>query len=202
MDAYGEYVLATDVRRAVETTVRTWQRDYLEQVGARQGYTPGQLPQFRSFPARFDFDKNPEDQLPSCVIVASSVGDLDRRGDGHYRGNWAIAVGCVASANDYDATYKLCETYTAAVRLILVQHGSLGGIASGMQWQGERYDALTVENMPSLVAGTVQAVVTIDQLVNAMMGLQLPTSPDDDVPVQPQLDTIESTLVTIDRKDV
>ncbi|MCA1782241.1 MAG: hypothetical protein LC679_08735, partial [Intrasporangiaceae bacterium] len=166
-------------------TLKTWMPTYLALVSEHDGRSVP-LPGFRSYVSSLDTDKFSEDQTPSCVVVAPGTFDEPvRRGDNSYDIQWSVGVGVVVSGQTVENTFELCELYTAAVRLCLLQQASLGGVASGTDWLNERYDELLVEDLRTIAAGVVQFVVTVE---TAFRQAPAPLQPADasGVPVPPE----------------
>lgn len=155
------------VRLAVRDTIRTNLRGYLDAVAVQDGRAAGALPEFRSYVSSFDTDKFQEDQLPTCVIVAPGMAEAPvRRGSGKYEATWAVAVAAVVSGQNRENTFELVELYAAAIRAVLVNGKSLGGIATATEWLDERYDELAFEDLRTIAAGIVHFAVTLEVVIS------------------------------------
>jgi hypothetical protein len=185
MNVYGRIITRGDVRDAVTAHLKDWAKAYIGEVAVQRGKERCDLPQFRSF--RFsteDVDKWAEDQLPACVIVCPGLADApDRQGDGIHDGEWSVGVGVIVSGRDQDSTDELVGIYTAAVRAALVQHPSLGGFASGVEWIDEDTIAnLGFDDSRTIAGGRVVLKVKVDSVVDSFAG---PKAPPDDPCVDP-----------------
>jgi hypothetical protein len=81
-----------------------------------------------------------------------------------------------------ETTADLVELYTAAVRMAMLQHPSLDGLALGTRWIDESYDELEYDDSRTIAAGLVNFGVDIDAVVDAFGG---PKTPPDD-PCRPR----------------
>jgi hypothetical protein len=191
MTIYGPIVTGQDVRDAAEATIKLWLPAYLAEVG-RQKALDSPLPLFRSYnPALTFSDRAEYEQLPQCIIVAPGLAAPPRRDGRAYEATWAVGVGIVAMADTWEHTLVLGELYAAVVRSIMVQHRSLGGVATNTVWTDEKYDQIEGDNESELVGAIVNFDVTVENVVDSGAG---PTSPPEQPGTSqqwPQVKTIE-----------
>lgn len=198
-DLFGPLVFGDDVERAVIDTLKLWlPGTYLPEVAERAGYA--ELPDIRSYrvwpeaaPERWA-----EDQLPVVAIASPGTrGEPRHEGDGEYSASWELAVGVIVSARTEAETGRLAKVYSAAIRMVLLQHSSLGGVAAGVTWLEESYtEPIDAEDRRSLAAGISGFEVEVRGTVNDTIGPAEPTPPIDgswpqeisevDVDVQPK----------------
>lgn len=188
---FGPIITAGAVRQAIQDTIEKWMPDYLSEVGLRNGFDRGELPVFQSYAPMIVWDKFEEDQVPSCLIVAPGTLDVPQRRGGKMNVRWGVGIGCVVSGQDREGTWKLGEIYAAAVRTLLLQHQSLGGFATGINWISERYDQLPSDSARTLGAGSLQFGVDVDGVTDPGQGLMVPTfDPLSDAGDWPEVDTV------------
>ena len=191
MNVFGPVVTGADVRSAARATIQLWSPDYLAEISERSGRERGALPRFRSYVSALDLDKFDEDQVPACVIVAPGLISQPRKHGAQWEASWALSVGCVVSGQNRENTFELTELYAAAIRTMVLQHPSLSGVASGIDWLGERYDELTTDDLRTIAAGIVQFSVTVETVADRTFGLQEPTiDPDVDPPVTRRIESV------------
>lgn len=196
-DIFGPIVTGVDVVTAVVGHLKLWTPDYLAEVAEHSGRNRGELPAFRSYPKMIDLDKFNEDQVPACVVIAPGTAETPVQRTKQYQVEWAVGIGCVVSGQDDENTYELMTLYAAAVRMLMVQHPSLGGFASGVTWVSERYDALPSLDERSLGAAVMQFNVGVDKVTDPTQG---PVEPSVD-PTQPPgvWPTVETSHIEMTR---
>lgn len=194
MTVFGSLVSGDEIEEAVVATLQAWVPTYLRELERHFDLDPGALPAPRSYSTVSDRDpaRWPEDQIPAVVVMSPGLaGDPVRRGDGSYRLAWSVAIGVVVSASSQAATRKLARRYAAAVRLIVVQHPALGGIAAGVDFTDESYDDLARDRERSLAAGAVTFTVHVD---GAADDSTAPAAPDPDPDDWPAVETASVTV--------
>lgn len=191
MADYREIVTNTMVRDAVKTTITTMvgakrrAEVYLDTLAVATGR--GDLPDFRSVissnenPERWD-----EDQLPACLVIVPGLAEQPEKHGSKWKARWAVGIGCVVSAKTREDTLDLCGIYTAAVRALLLQNASLGGVSDGIDWVGERYDELPTEDSRTIAAGQSLFVVDVLGVVDSLGG------PTDPITIQSHLETVNA----------
>lgn len=197
---FGPLVTGTDVRKAVQSTVKAWIRDYLGEVARASGRASEDLKPFRSYVSSIDLDKWEGEQYPSCVTVAPGLLEAPEMSRQTYSARWGVGVAAVVVGQNRDNTFELTELYTAALRSLLVQHQSLGGFAEELEWLGERYDELQSTDLRTIGAGTVQLSVGVTSAQSRYGGPSHPTVPADPVTDPGDVPTVGSVSVTTTRK--
>lgn len=196
-DIFGPIVVGTDVERAVMDTLKLWMPTLLQEIELQQARTRGLIPLPRLYTTRNEFDSYPEDQLPMCVVVSPGlVGPPTKDGEGYYSATWAMAIGFAAQGKDADTSGYLAKVYGAAARWIVLNKGSLGGFASGVEWEDESYDDLVSEDARVVRACYNLYRVAVDGVVQKGVGPPTPTVPDPTTQPGSQWPDIE--LVDID----
>lgn len=182
MTIFGQIVDATEVETAALTTLESFSRDYLAEMERSRGLPSGTLPQVRSWIVAGDFRHWPQEQLPSVLVVSSGMeGEPKREGSSKYRALFGLGFAVVVSASDQAASDRLARYYTAAFRTLILQHASLGGFASGVEWVDEAYDLLPERDGRTFAAGQSVFRVEVEDVATARGGPRTP-SPDPSVP--------------------
>lgn len=173
---FGPIVTGKDVRFAMRSHLKMWLPTYLAEIARGDGRLGSALPLPRSWVSALDLPdgKFIEDQMPSCVIVAPGMIEEPMKQGGLYICRWGVSVGLVVGGQNRENTFDLSELYASAVRAAVLQHGSLGGFATGTDWIGERYDDIPNNMARTLAAGTVQFSVEVQ---GALMPGEGPDSP-------------------------
>jgi hypothetical protein len=181
--SFGSYVTTNDVLVAVRTTIQTWSATYLAEMARHDQQNPSieweALPDFNSFPSSLDISEFVEEQLPTCIIVVPGVPSKPRKqGNGRYTADLDVAIGVAVSSQGTETTRKLASLYGAAVRQILLQKSSLGGIASGVTWNKEQYTGNFIRpaDQRTLAIGELEFTFTIDNFASALGGPLTPLS--------------------------
>jgi hypothetical protein len=174
---FGPVKSPIDLRLAIGATIDLWIETYLALVERAYDLPPRALPLPLSYVYKDDgnLDKRPEDQLPSIVILSPGTrGKASREGDGMYRAPWLVNVAAIVAARDQGETMDLATYYVTAIRLLLIQQGSLGGFALASTWEGERTDELAADSDRTMAAGTNVFTFLVDQVAQKGAGLKTP----------------------------
>lgn len=80
-------------------------------------------------------------KLPAGAITTPGLADSPTWVPSHraYRTTWRIAAGVYVRGRDHDQTQRMARNYAAAVRVTVLRHKGLGGIAEKLRWVGEDY---------------------------------------------------------------
>lgn len=185
-DIFGPIFMAAALEQAVIDTIKKWVDLYIKEVQLQYAIS-GNIPVPKSYTTRRTFDKFPEDQLPTCIVVSPGLANEPREeGDGNFKAEWEFHVGCVVSTSQQNQTNLVAKIMGAAIRAALLQHASLGGIASGMTWLDESYDDLPDDDVSrSLGASTLSFRVEVDDVVNWKRGPDGVFIPDPDADTDP-----------------
>lgn len=176
--AIGEIITGRDVEMATLVFLRRWSGTYLAECERQKGYAPGALPRIRTYTTASDFEKWPEDQLPCVVLVSPGLAEEPLAdGAGVYRCKFSVGVAVVVSAATMDETAALAKLYVAALRTAILQHQSLEGFATGIEWLDENYDDLPSIDTRSLGAGQLIFAVEVAGMARRWNGPKTPNEP-------------------------
>lgn len=133
-------------------------------------------------------------ELPAGAIVAPTGVDSPtyQASSGLYRYTWRVPIGIYERGRDHNQTQGRIRNRVAGIRTTLLQHKSLGGIATALAWSGENYGLLPAKEVArTLAAGAVSFDVTADVTLDP-----LPTVPPTPGPVV----TSTQSTVTVRRR--
>jgi hypothetical protein len=184
----------------VLAVLKRWSGTYIAEVERQHSFTAGELQRVRGWVLAPSFDKWPEDQVPGVLVVCTGlVPPPLKTGDGYYRARWNVQVGVLCSARTQQQSHEQAMLMLAAHKAIIAQHPSLEGVANGVQWIDEQYDALAYDDVRSLYAGTVTFAIEIADVLNTLDG---PVTPSE--PLVPETDPwpldhdVETVVVEVD----
>lgn len=193
---YGNIKTEGDVRHATEETLRLWLPSYLGEVAAQKDLDRDTLPMIRSWKAVPTFDQWPEDQLPAAIVVTPGTNNVPERLNREFTVDWSVGVAVVVSAKDEVSTADLIGYYAAAVRVLMIQKGSLGGFAEETHWMSERFDEHPIpEQSRTLRTAMVMFSVTVAGMNQRYGGPANPGDPTEDPGSWPTIETVTATLV-------
>lgn len=194
----GRLVSGRDVELAALAMLKRWTPTYLAEAERQTGRDPKALPRMRSWTTTNEFEKWPEDQLPSVLLISPGLAEPPSPdGRGYYRAKFSLGLAVIVSANTADSTAALAKLYCAVLRACMVQHQSLEGFASGVDWMDETYDDLPSEDGRTLGAGQLIFAVEVEAIARRWNGPAFPSEPPDDdadpLPEDPTVETVEIT---------
>jgi hypothetical protein len=193
-DDYGAIVTGATVRAHVEATVKAFMPAYLAEVARQDGRT-STPPNIRAWVPSVDPETFPADQLPAgLVIVPGIVAGPSRRAN-TYSVGWQVGVGAVVRSTTRGEVMDLLSVYTAAIRAILAQHPSCGGIGDGWEWVDENSITLDVDGQRTIAAGQVTGILFVPDVVAVDRGPAAP--PADPALVPAPWGAVSSTEATV-----
>lgn len=203
-EVFGPIVTASDVWTALQDTLKLWFPTYLREQERLSGRTYAVLRRpvgWRVFTE--SVDSKIGDQFPLCVIVAPGIATTPTRREGSlYSAVFEMGVSVIVKARDVSETIDLATQYGAAMRKIIVDHGSLGGISSGTTVIGERYDEIPDESQRTIVAAELIVSIRVDQVAAGTGG---PLEPEAEPPEEetdpggPTFGTVATTVLDLER---
>lgn len=203
-DVFGNLVTGTDVEAAALSTLKLWAPAYMAWAERSTDRAPGSLPAPRSWVTASGVERWPEEQLPSVLLVSTGLAEppsLD--GSGSYRGTFALGLAVVVAARDRADADALAKLYVATLGAILLHKPSLGGLAAGVEWTDEKYDALPGDPAKRRQLAAGQAVYTVDvRDIRSGRGAGPLTPPDDPQAPAPDDPTVTSAELEIDPRGV
>jgi hypothetical protein len=183
--SFGVYVTGSDILVAVRETIQKWSYTYLAEMARHDGQNPalisGLFPDFASFPSSLDISSRlDEQQMPACVIVVPGIPLKPyRHGNGKLDAGFDVGIGIAVTGQDVETTRKLAQLYGAAVRLLILQQGDLGGLATGVAWNKESYTGTFVhpDDQRTLAIGELEFTFSVDNVADDSQGPTTPLAP-------------------------
>lgn len=201
---FGEIVTVSDVWNALQDTMKLWFPTYLREQERLSGRSYAVLRRpvgWRVFTESLDTKIG--DQFPVCVIVAPGIATpLTGRENSLYSAVFEMGVSVIVKARDVSETLSLAAQYGAAMRKIILDHGSLGGLASGTTILGEDYNEIPDESQRTLAAAQLIVSIRVD---NAAAGTGGPLEPEEEPPEEdsdpggPTFGTVATTVLDLER---
>lgn len=194
MTVFGPALVSFDIEDAVRDTLRTWIHDYL---GEHERHSPywalGQIQRPRSWQLVSDYrDPKADRQLP-CIAVESAEEESLPAAGGMVDGEWGFNVTVIAKDNDRDGTRRVVSAYVGAIKRILWQKGSLGGLAADVTVGSVSYDAVNAAKAKTVAGATIRIVVTVPEVASRWGGPNEPTPPVDPPPPTSPTDPLHTS---------
>lgn len=203
MTIFAPILTGPQVADAARSVLDRWLVVYIAELERQLDLAPRTISppkSVRTFADNDEITKRPEQATPAVVIMAPGITERpERDGDSSYRAVWGLAVGAVVSARgNQEAAEVLAARYAAAIRACLIQHRTLEGFATGVDWVTESYDELPSQASRTLAACRVVFEVEVRDVVTSSAG---PTGEPPDDPYAEYEDWPEATShdVSIDR---
>lgn len=121
---------ADDLCVAAETVLK----EHLPPLAAARGLEPvrtwKQLPTPEALTAA---------NLPGIAVTSPGLTKPPTRRASGWDATWRVVVGGFVRGRDHDATAARVRDWAAVIRQVIVQHPTLGGVATGVDWVGEEY---------------------------------------------------------------
>lgn len=200
MSIFGPIIDGHTIEGWATAHLELWLPTYIAEV-ARQRDVPIP-PNPRSYVTVNEFDRWPEHQIPTCIVVSPGLADQPAKaGDGRYRATWVLGIAIIASGRDRPSTEKLSKMYAAAVRAAIAQHPSLGqSVVRGSQWRDERYTDVPNDDSRTLGSGQVYFYVEVDNVINTTGGPAGP--PEDPEPPMDEWPVVGDVIITINKEEL
>lgn len=141
-------VTATDVRKALQQTLKDYLPATLAALATEKGLPAGSLPPPRSWARLPDFVKLTERQSPTVVVTSPGL-QAEPEGDYviTYSATWRIRAFVVIRGRSYEEVADRVGWYCGAIRAAVLAHAKLdGGRAERTDWLDETYAELATGN--------------------------------------------------------
>jgi hypothetical protein len=176
-DVYGQVLSAYDVRQALLETIQTWSPQYITEIASVKAVTMAPFGLWEAIPENRAL---PPDLTAACWTTCTTTDPKrppQRQGDGTYAAVWVADANIVLFGTDWQTTVDLIANYSAAVRALVLQHGSLGGFAVTTKWLGEASKELEHQRTRTVQLAVISFAVTVQGAVNTLVGPTTPTPP-------------------------
>lgn len=196
MTIFGPLFGGDEIDSALIASLQTRMPAYLKEVVRQRGLEIA-LEEPNSISAVSEFERWPEEQLPSIVIVnPGTVETPQKDGAGTYRARWEIEICVCVGGPNQPETRRNSQLYITAVRGAIMQRRSLGAGMKGVDWGGESYELIPSEKRRTLAGAKASFVVEREDVVTIGAGptdLELEPQPED----WPE---VTSTKVTVEKE--
>lgn len=202
MTVFGTVVTGDMVEDATIAHLQNWLPTYLGELERVTGREPLSVQMPRSYSTVARFSHRPQEQLPAVIVVSPGiVGTPERRGDGSVSAWFRIEIGVLSAgrAGVVEDGGRLAKLYGAAVRVLMLQHPALGGIASATTLSGESYDVLPTDMVEVAQVALCLFDVQIPEIGNTDSGPTVPVTPPD---VPGDWPVVSGSTITIDREEL
>lgn len=119
--------------------IEEWLPTYLTEVETVFGLDPLTIARPKFYGTSVENDTHPGEGLPAIIVVSPGTAEVPE-GEGQYISAWydlTVAVSTMA-ASEVGAR-RQGAFYSAAIRAIVMQHGSIDGVAEGVRFMGEEF---------------------------------------------------------------
>lgn len=181
MSIFGTFVSQWDVEQAVIATLRTWIRTYLAEVERQAGLDLNTLqrpPTPESIYGDVDFTAWQQDQMPAIIVICNPSGAPEGRASAGYEQVYEVQVGAGVIREEVDEARMHASYYGTAISGVILQHGSLGGIAQRTIMVSAPTVSLPVADVRVDALCVTVFHVFIDGIVTDAAGPDVPTPPD------------------------
>lgn len=129
------------------------------------------------------------------VVSPGLVREPQRRSNGLWTASWSLVVAGYVRDTEYALTLRAASLYGVAIRTALMQHPSLGGLASALDWVAEDVLPVNAEDRSArtLAQATVEFTVTVDSVLDDRAAPSTATSSSGPL--------VTSTSVTVNPKE-
>lgn len=180
---FGPIRTAAVAEQAVTATLQRWMPTYVAELERQNGLAAGSIPAVRGWTLTNQFDQSQSDQTPTIIVISpGSEGTPVRSGEGAITVVWRVEVAVIANGRDRASSNLFAKVYAAAIRAIVVQQPSLGGVAAASVYAGESFTDAPADYLPVGAVAVVEFAVTVTEAVNRKLGPLDPDSTDTDWP--------------------
>lgn len=161
---------------AAQKTIELFIEDYLAEYERQHELKPETIPPFKTYTQVNEFRNWAGDETPVCVIVSPGMnGRPAKKGDGTYVGEFVLGVAAIVQAQERIQTNKLSRVYGAVLRQLLIQQAGLQGVASGIDWEDEKYNDVPESEDRAQASAQVLFTVEVPGIVDASKGIIAPS---------------------------
>ncbi len=196
----GTTLDATDIERALQTTLQTWVPSIVAELARRKDPV---IPPDMAVPPR-TWTRLPDaallemvaDQSPMVAVTGEGMVEPTRDADGYWSAKYIMAVYVVVRASTFLETRDLLGIYTHAVMVAGLQHSlDLPTVNKmGLMSPTQRWAELDSDDSRSIGAGVVRFEVEAGDIVNDLEGPSAP--PPAPIYEDPGAEQVETVIVT------
>jgi hypothetical protein len=196
---FGRLIESTDVQNAAQETIEEWIETYLAEYERQRELDPKTIQVIETYTQVNEFRDWAGNETPVCVIVSPELPETSKKGGGEYTGQFILGIGIIVQADTRPNTNKMARAYGAIIRQLLLQQAGLGGLASGITFESEKYNDVPEGEDRAQASAQVIFTVEVPGIVDSRKGTIAPSeNPYGDDSEAP---TAESAEVTIKKED-
>jgi hypothetical protein len=176
---FNSILVASQLEQAVIDLLVKWMPTYLREVERQVGIEVNSTPIPEHYSNRNSFDVLPGEKFPKIVAISPGLGNPPiSNGTGQYRAVWRMGVGAAIAADSEPLANQWAKIYGAAIRAIMINYPSLGGLAEAVRWEDELYEDIPIPNQNQLFKSAgVFFTIDCNNVVTRWSG---PETPDED----------------------
>lgn len=168
---FGRLIESTDVQVAAQETIEKWIETYLAEYERQRGLDPKTIDVIETYTQVNEFRDWAGNETPVCVIVSPEIPVTKRHGDGTYSGDFTLGIGIIVQANNRINTNRMGRAYGAIIRQLLLQQAGLGGLASGITFENEKYNDVPEGEDRAQASAQVIFTVEVPEIVDSRKGV-------------------------------
>lgn len=193
---FGAIFAAPALEEGLQDLLAMWLPSYLTEVERQAGLNPCTLARPKFYGTSVEADLHPGEGMPAIIVVSPGTDGIpEGEGGGIVTAWYQVTVATLVMASDEHGARQLSAYYSGAVRAVVMQHGSIGGVADGVQWLGEEFQGEPPSNRNRSRGGALTHFrIRIPVTVEAQSG---PTFP---APIDPCADVAD--LVTVQTVEI
>lgn len=192
-----------DVEQGVLSHVQMWLPYEIASLEREKGIAPKSIQLPKAWNVITRFSRFPADRLPWIFVISSGIHAGKppyRDGDGDVTAHWLIAVGAIVVAKDADSAKELAGYYGAAIRDVMMQKPSIGGIANATDWDDEAYNDLGRMEEANLAGVRLVFTIEVRGVFNVFDGYRGSTPPEDPYAIPAGPPIMDSVIIEVDKK--
>lgn len=197
---FGRLIESTDVQQAAEETIKKWIETYLAEYERQRGLAPETIDVIETYTQVNEFRDWAGQETPVCVIVSPEIPVAKKHGDGVYTGEFTLGIGLIVQASTRDSTNRMGRAYGAIIRQLLLQQAGLGGLASGITFENEKYNDVPEGEDRAQASAQVIFTVEVPGIVDSRKGIIEPT--DDPYGSGSEAPEAQEVSVTINDEEI
>lgn len=189
--------VAPTLENELLTLIEAWLPTYLSEVERQYGLAACTLARPKFYGTSVENDLHPGEKMPAIIVVSPGTGaEPEGEGGGVYSAWYDVTVATSVMASDEMGARRLAALYSGAIRALVMQHGSVNGVADGVRWLGEEFLGEPGSQRNRSRGGALTHFrVKIAETVNAQAG---PTFPEPSDPCADPPGLVDIQEVTID----
>jgi hypothetical protein len=187
---YERIITDDQVEDAVMETLKKWLSTELRVIEEDLGLVAGHYQRPQSWGVHGDFDKFPEEAMPSVIVISLGAADVGREGNKKIRTAYDIAVAVFASSTDFNKSRLFAYRLSGAAKAVMIHRqsldGALDGTVRGVNHTGGQNGEMPVDGERTVWASRQTYSVEVANTITMSAG---PSAPDSTPPPDPDPST-------------